>query len=129
MVGSAGSSDWDVNQLLEPETEADFESLQMESTEVQTPSELRSESPESNTDYYVNLVKASIAHDGRLGSHTIPIPWLRMTLAGLEGRLTRVEDMWNGPRSGEPGWQTEPSGDLGRPPFDDIFDAGRGASG
>ena len=129
MVGSAGKSDWDVNQLIEPETEADFESQEMEPTEVHTPSELRSEPPESDTDYYVNLVKASIDQNGKFGKQMIPVPWLRMTLAGLEGRPTRVEDMWTGPRSEEPAWENGPSAGLGRPPFEAIFNAGPGSSG
>jgi hypothetical protein len=42
------------------------------------------------------LVRAAMAQGGKCGDHEIPIPWLRMTLAGLEGRAIDVDAMWEG---------------------------------
>lgn len=44
----------------------------------------------------VELVKAAIAQGGRFGDHEIPMPWLRMMLAGLEGRPMDQDAAWEG---------------------------------
>ncbi len=60
-----------------PKTEADFEPVP--------------EITEEGSDYYTNLIKASIAAGGKFGEREIPIQWLRMILAGLEGRDGGIE--------------------------------------
>ena len=56
-------------------------------------------------DYYVDLVRTSIAQGGKYGGHEIPVGWLRMILAGLEGMPVDTEAMWEselGQASGDP---------------------------
>jgi hypothetical protein len=48
------------------------------------------------TKMQVELVRAAIAQGGRFGDHEIPIPWLRMMLAGLEGRPIDQDAAWEG---------------------------------
>ena len=86
---------WVVNERIEAE-------------EVDGQAELPSESPQGerrgvfvpyDTDVVqqqVELIRAAIALGGRFGDHEIPMPWLRMTLAGLEGRPIDQEAMWEG---------------------------------
>lgn len=44
----------------------------------------------------VELIRAALAQGGRFGDHEIPVPWLRMMLAGLEGRPTDQDAIWEG---------------------------------
>jgi len=50
--------------------------------------------PRSNANYYVNLIRTSISQGGHFGRHDIPVPWLRMTLAELEGRESTADEIW-----------------------------------
>lgn len=50
-----------------------------------------------------NLIRVAMQHGGKFGTHEIPLPWLRMTLAGLEGRAIDVDEMWEGIASPYPG--------------------------
>jgi hypothetical protein len=49
---------------------------------------------ENAQDYYKNLVATAIQTGGWLEGHQIPIPWLRMILAGLEMKRIEPEMMW-----------------------------------
>jgi hypothetical protein len=87
---------WNANQNLEPE--------------VDRPSELRVDnrlllavprgapSQASNqlnaADLYKSVLMTAIEHNGRWGDHQIPVPWLRMILAGLDFKLVEPETMW-----------------------------------
>ena len=75
-------------------------------------------------DYYRSLVVAAIRNGGRHGDRQIPIPWLRMILAGLENKHIEPEMMWYGM---EPG---NHAGESPReiPSFEDLFPPERGAS-
>ena len=44
----------------------------------------------------LDMVRAAIAQGGRFGDHEIPVPWLRMMLAGLEGRSIDQDAAWEG---------------------------------
>lgn len=54
--------------------------------------------PSNETDYYSALVRASIAAGGRHAGQEIPVNWLQMILAGLEGRDDSVDTMLLAPR-------------------------------
>ncbi|MBI3860240.1 MAG: hypothetical protein HY296_08455 [Thaumarchaeota archaeon] len=73
--------------------------------------------PNSNTDHYADLVRLSIDQGGKLGKHEIPVGWLRMTLAGLEGRSLSVEEMWEFECSDS----ENVSQDGPRLPYDELF--------
>lgn len=49
---------------------------------------------ESLTDYYKGIVRTAIDNRGRYGDHWIPVPWLRMILAGLESRHVDPDLLW-----------------------------------
>ena len=49
---------------------------------------------ESLTDYYKGIVRTAIENRGRYGDHRIPVPWLRMILAGLESRDIDPDLLW-----------------------------------
>ena len=68
-------------------------------------------------DYYTALVNNAIENGGRLGDHTISVPWLRMILAGLEMRRIEPETMW---------YDFEAEGNLSNSPveiprYEDLF--------
>jgi hypothetical protein len=44
----------------------------------------------------VEMIRAAIGQGGKFGDHEIPVPWLRMMLAGLEGRAIDQDTMWEG---------------------------------
>jgi hypothetical protein len=49
---------------------------------------------ENKRDYYKVLVATAIQNGGWHGGHQIPVPWLRMILAGLELKRIEPEMMW-----------------------------------
>lgn len=49
---------------------------------------------ESLADYYKGIVRTAIENRGRYGDHWIPVPWLRMILAGLESRHVDPDLLW-----------------------------------
>jgi hypothetical protein len=71
----------------------------------------------SSLDYYRGLVRSALENGGEYAGHQIPIPWLRMILAGLESRLTDPTSMWEGMD------EQDPSEALASriPPFDVLF--------
>ena len=72
-------------------------------------------------DYYKSLVRTAIENGGRHGDHSIPIPWLRMILAGLESKKIEPETVWYGIEGGEA--RTESMPEI--PPYEDLFQSGR----
>lgn len=45
-------------------------------------------------DYYRGVIVAAIQRGGQYRGQWIPVPWLRMTLAGLEHRPVPLETTW-----------------------------------
>ena len=96
---------WDANQSLD--AEADGASEQVEDNELLL-TVPRGASPQGSNelkdvDLYRSVLTAAIEHGGRVGDHTLPVPWLRMTLAGLDFKLVEPEMMWYGFLSEGPG--------------------------
>jgi hypothetical protein len=58
---------------------------------------------------------------GRYAGHYIPIPWLRMIMAGLEWRHVDPETMWYGFEADLP--DGEPLQEI--PSYDDLFPSDR----
>ncbi len=89
---------WNADLELEPDDDQAAE-LQIETEVLQPPmqvsGEYRAESTD-NTDYYKCILKTAIENGGKYGDHEIPIPWLRMILAGLEMRHVDPEAVWYG---------------------------------
>ena len=76
-------------------------------------------SPESagSSDYYTTLVNIAIENGGRVGDHTISVPWLRMILAGLEMRQIEPDMMWYGFE----GDGTRSNSVRKIPPYEELF--------
>jgi hypothetical protein len=93
---SAPKDPWATDLSLEPEAE-DVSELPGESTVLLTKVQPH---PTSNDvdmkEYYRGLISAAIKHGGEHNGQRISIPWLRMTLAGLEDRPIPAEMMWEG---------------------------------
>ena len=68
-------------------------------------------------EYFKNILKTAIQNGGKYGGHEIPVPWLRMILAGLEWRHIDPETMWYGVEAGAPGEPPMPE----MPEFDVLF--------
>jgi hypothetical protein len=77
----------------------------------------------STPDYYMSLVRTAIENGGRHGHHSIPIPWLRMILAGLESKQIEPEVMWYEIEAGETRRERMPE----IPPYEDFFQSSRNA--
>jgi len=72
-------------------------------------------------DYYKTLVQTAIDHGGRLGYHSMSIPWLRMILAGLESKQIEPEMMWYGIDSRQARGEGLPE----IPAYEDLFHSSR----
>ena len=70
--------------------------------------------------YYKGIVRAAISSGGWYGNHRIPVPWLRMIMAGLEDRPVEPELMW---------FEVEPQGSSyaspGIPSYNELFPSDR----
>jgi hypothetical protein len=51
-------------------------------------------SPSNGNDYYLELIRTALSQGGKRGAYEIPIPWLRMTYAGLQGHAVDPEEFW-----------------------------------
>jgi hypothetical protein len=71
---------------------------------------------ESLTDYYKGIVKTAIDNRGRYGDHWIPVPWLRMILAGLESRHIDPDLWWY-----EADIESAVHAHAEVPPYEDLF--------
>ncbi len=113
---------WDTEQELQPEVEVeDAETSELPTdTAVILAAQIPPSSGTNDVDsgeYYKNIVKTAIHNGGKYGRHHIPIPWLRMILAGLEWRQIEPEMMWYG-------WDVAGSGDEDLPEipsYRDLF--------
>jgi hypothetical protein len=92
--GPADSETWDPDQQLNPISN-DAPDFGFPSDTRQADGGLAAYSP-STGDYYRELVSTAIVNGGRFGRHQIPVPWLRMILAGFESKRVEVEMMWSG---------------------------------
>lgn len=93
-----GKDSWSSDQELRPETGLVTELSSDASVLVASTEGVGHYAPaDANTpDYYKSLVQTAIENGGRYGGHHISIPWLRMTLAGLEFKRVEPEMMWDG---------------------------------
>ncbi|HYB07054.1 MAG TPA: hypothetical protein VEB87_02735 [Nitrososphaerales archaeon] len=93
---SIGRDPWDADRELQPE-EVGEASEPTDETILVPATLIEAKSNDLNTlDHYRSLVRTAIANDGRYADHQIPVPWLRMILAGLELRHIDPEKAWEG---------------------------------
>ncbi len=120
---SAGKDPWDADQEFEPE-EVDAPSVLSTDTAVLfAAAQAETVSNDLNPlDYYKNLVRTAIENGGRYAGHQISIPWLRMTLAGLELKRVDPEMLWEGVDGGAPD-----DGLPAIPSYNDLFPSDRDA--
>lgn len=87
---------WDVDQKLNAEAEEVSELPAGDVVVFATarPSSGSCPAKEDSTDYYRAVVQAALENGGRYHGQQIPVPWLRMILAGLESRPIGPEVMW-----------------------------------
>jgi hypothetical protein len=102
---SINQDPWDADQELVPEVEGNTKLPTDTAVPVAARQENGEFSPqdEETQDYYKNLVSTAIQNGGWLEGHQIPIPWLRMILAGLEMKHIEPEMMWYGVEVGSAG--------------------------
>jgi hypothetical protein len=93
-----GRDSWATDLSLEPET-SEVSELHLDDAAILSTAKVQSR-PGSNDvdlkDYYRGLIYAAIQHGGEYQGQQISVPWLRMTLAGLEMRPMPPEMMWEG---------------------------------
>ncbi len=95
-VKSIDKDPWDADQEFAPEVEEASE-LPTDSAVLLAATEAIDTSGSNEIDtaeYYKGLVRTAIENGGKYHGHQIPIPWLRMILAGLESRHVDPEMMW-----------------------------------
>jgi hypothetical protein len=92
---SEGGDPWAVGLSLQDESPEASE-LPSESTVLLAENYAPTSNDVDMKDYYRGLVRTAIQHGGVYRGQEIPIPWLRMTLAGLEMRPIPPEAMWEG---------------------------------
>jgi len=122
---TAAGDSWSVDEGLKPEIENNAKlsgETEVSDAPIQASGQYAPDDP-STPDYYKSLVRTAIKNGGRHGDHTIPIPWLRMILAGLESKQIKPETMWYGIEAGEIG--REPMPEI--PPYEDFFQSSRDA--
>lgn len=86
---------WATNLALEPEI-SEVSELRLDST-VLLAANAHPHPPSNDVDlkgYYKGLILTAIRRGGSYRGQQIPVPWLRMTLAGLEMRPMPPEMMW-----------------------------------
>jgi len=100
---TATNGSWASDQQLNPEIEEDA-GVQKDTTVsvvlAHAPGRYAPDNG-STPDHYKSLVQTAIENGGRLGDHSISVPWLRMILAGLESKQIELRTMWYGIEPGE----------------------------
>ena len=112
---------WDIEQEFGPETEVE----EIETPELPAASAFILTAPVAPSptngvnsgEYCKNIVKTAILNGGKYGEHQIPIPWLRMILAGLERERIDSEMMWYGYEATSVGGEGLPE----IPSYSDLF--------
>jgi len=85
---------WEDNFELEPEVGEALETSPATITNLPSQPWESHYVPPSDNDYYLELIRTALSQGGRRGAYEIPIPWLRMTFAGLQGQYIDPEDTW-----------------------------------
>ncbi len=118
---------WDADQELRPEQEESNELPTDTAVLVAATDTVGRFSPSdvNSQDYYKSVVINAIKNGGKHGDHRIPVPWLRMILAGLEYKHIEPEMMWYCVEAGSPA--AEPLPEI--PSYDDLFPSERDAPG
>jgi hypothetical protein len=86
---------WDTDQELRPEAESSelhTDNAVLLAAAQTAPGYFPGD--ENIMDYYKGIVRTAIENRGRYGDHWIPVPWLRMILAGLESRQIDPDLLW-----------------------------------
>lgn len=96
LANSAGDGLWDADQEFGPEARESSELHASATVLLATPQAAPGYAPgdESLANYYKGIVRTAIENRGRYGDHWIPVPWLRMILAGLESRPVDPDLLW-----------------------------------
>jgi hypothetical protein len=109
---------WDANQELQPEVEEDTSELPNDKAALPAGTKMTTE-PTSNEvnlqDYYRGLIMTAIEQGGSYRGQQMSVPWLRMTLAGLESRPIEPEVIWEDAARSAPDQLAE------IPSYDDLF--------
>jgi hypothetical protein len=108
---------WDADQELQPENE---ETSELPTDKAVLPASAKmTTQPTSNEvnlqDYYRGLIITAIEQGGSYRGQQMSVPWLRMTLAGLESRPIEPEAIWEGAAKSAPDQLAE------IPSYDDLF--------
>ena len=119
---SVAKDPWDANLELQPEEAA--QALPINAAVLLAARQVPpgfSPGDGDSTGYYRNVVKTAIEHGGKYGDHQIPVPWLKMILAGLESRPIDPEMIWYqvGPEN-----PVYPLPEI--PPYEALFASERG---
>lgn len=91
-----GKDPWATDLALKPEI-SEVSELRMDSEVLLAATKAQSNPTSNDVDlkgYYRGLLVAAMRHGGEYHGQQISIPWLRMTLAGLEMRPMPPEMMW-----------------------------------
>jgi hypothetical protein len=125
---TATDGSWESDQELNPEIEEDTGLPTDTTVSVVLAYTSGRYAPDnaSTPDRYKSLVQTAIENGGRLGDHSISVPWLRMILAGLESKQIELKAMWYGIDPGET--ERGSVGDETRS-YEDVFRSGRDAPG
>jgi hypothetical protein len=119
LVRSDGIERWDANQRLDRDLERVTE-LPEDRAVLPITTSLTFRPSIDNitmTDYCTGLVKAAITQGGAHDQYQMPVPWLRMILAGLEGKPIEPQKMWEGVEASSFSGGPNPS----LPPYDEVF--------
>ena len=107
---SISKDPWDIEQEFGSETEVEeVKTPELPAASVvilPAPIAPRATNDVNSGEYCKNIVKTAILNGGKYGEHQIPIPWLRMILAGLEWEHIDSEMMWHGFEATAPGGES-----------------------
>lgn len=120
-TGLASVDLWDVNQELQPELDQVPESGYLAVDPALGVATGYGPAAAGMKDYCLNVVQTAITKQGWYGGMRISVPWLRMTLAGLESRHVPAEMMWEGAQEPGPDERRNP----GVPSYDSVFESER----
>jgi len=114
-----GADAWDMDQQLEVEDGDEAEVSVSPGGSPESPSSQPQAKTQNNRGYYEDLIRAAIEGGGRLGGYEIRMKWLKVTLAGLEGRDASLEETQDTYQSEDeashPGREESASASLGQP--------------
>lgn len=123
-VGKSAEQDWALDDPVVDESMEDV-NQEIDSIEFIAQADATFQPSSHDSDYYVNLVRASLLMKGKFGNQSIPEHWLRMTLSGLEGNHVAVQSMWDKPKAEGLLQEDEPLLRPAHSGYDDLFQPGR----